>query len=58
MRNEWWLEDGKNALLLACIVVINVLLSLNLATILKTCVSISAPLQGNEKVTFNLICNL
>jgi hypothetical protein len=45
-----------NALLLAHIVVINILLSLNLATILTVCVS--APLQAIETVTFNRIGKL
>jgi hypothetical protein len=47
MRNK---GDQKmaNAGFLARIVVIDVLLSLKLAAILKTCVSISAPLQPIE----------
>jgi hypothetical protein len=44
-----------NARFLARIVVIYVLLSLNLAAILKTCVSISAPLQPIEQGAFNRI---
>jgi hypothetical protein len=37
------------------IVVIDVLFPLKLAAILKTCVSVSAPLQQIEKASFNRI---
>jgi hypothetical protein len=42
-----------NAQILARIVVIDVLWSLKLAAILKTCVSVSTSLQPFEKATFN-----
>jgi hypothetical protein len=49
MSNEqWWDGGGKkiaNTRYWARIVVVNVLLSMNFAAILKTCVSVSAPLQ-------------
>ncbi len=44
-----------NAWVLAPIVVINVRFSLKLAAILKTCVSVSAPLQQIEMSSFNRI---
>jgi hypothetical protein len=45
----------SNAWGLAPIVVIDVLFSLKLATILKTCISVSAPLQQIEYASFNQI---
>ncbi len=48
-RGGGWQIFGSQAR----IEVIDVLLSLKLAAILKTCVSVSAPLQRIEQATFN-----
>jgi hypothetical protein len=55
VTNEKWRGGGQILCSQARIEVIDVLLSLKFAAILKTCVSVSAPLQRIEQATFNRI---